>query len=434
MPIGNVPIEQGLTAEAPALLEALSSMGDTGNLGDVMLALIANSGGGDEAKANALLGSGKALGVNQSVGIGDREAVRGANAENSLARAMGVVGAQQAGALDRTNAQQAGTMDRLVYTTERKPVSVSAGATAFLPPAHPLAGEGPLRGAPTKSTVQGGLLGEHFEDLMGLESEQQKALGAYIDPSSAGTPRNYLTAEGRQGITLDGMSDAATGEPIPQGSTVFTGQVQPDDVSGLTTATRTGVQQQGIALNEFSDMLGELREVAGSDPTVFGVAGNVRRGAQALGQQAQNLGLLLGRDFDQELGEAAAAFGGTVDPNAFDPNLTDIQKLATLTAYKAAAALAAQSGRGLSDKDFQNFRQVIGDPTSWTASQPAFMAGLNRVERMVAQNLTRNQALQSGQPAPAAPGAPETPAQAPPAASPSSPSSDVEEILKRYGL
>jgi hypothetical protein len=63
--------------------------------------------------------------------------------------------------------------------------------------------------------------------------------------------------------------------------------------------------------------------------------------------------------------------------------LPEVEKMATLAAYAAASALANQEGRGLSDKDFENFRRVLGNPTEWTSTQDKFLAGLDMLQRQV---------------------------------------------------
>ena len=63
--------------------------------------------------------------------------------------------------------------------------------------------------------------------------------------------------------------------------------------------------------------------------------------------------------------------------------------MATLAAYQAAAALARQEGKGLSDKDFKLFRGIVGDPKAWLSTQEAFLAGTRRL-RNVAKRMMVN--------------------------------------------
>ena len=247
---------------------------------------------------------------------------------------------------------------------------------------------------PTATEVQGGLIADNFNNLLDLNPYQRQVLGANPS-SSAATPRNYVTADGRSGVTLDGVTDAATGAPLPPGSNVFTGQLQADDASGLRPSVITDMQRGEIALGDFNTTVDTLRDVAGQDESLFGVTGNIRRLAQGVGGQASALGQMLGAESFGRVAQDLARAG--VSPEYFDPNLNDVERLATLAAYQGASALAGQEGRGLSDKDFEMMRRTIGDPTAWLSTRESFLSGLDRVQALANQMAeNRRRALGGG--------------------------------------
>lgn len=327
---------------------------DPSKIGDLFLFHEATRGAPTSDVVRAFAGSGRGLGSNQALTLEHQQANRAQDIAADREEALAKIGAQA-------------DADLRVRQT-----------------------------APTFAEARGQTLADLRSNQALTPEQEREVIGA--NPSY-GTPRNYLTQDGTQGITLDGITDAATGQPIPPGSTVFTGQVQPDDPSGLTTSTRSGLQQAEASQIDFMSTLGELRQVAEEDPTLFGTVGNIRRGVQDVGLQLRSLSQLTGRNYDVEFDQAADALIPLgANPEFFDPNLPDIQKLATLTAYKAAAALADQTGRGLSDKDFRYFRQIVGDPTSWLANQESFLAGLNRLEQITQRRIEQLRQMRQGGP------------------------------------
>lgn len=106
--------------------------------------------------------------------------------------------------------------------------------------------------------------------------EQRAMVGA---DGGSGTPRNYLTPDGRTGTTLDGRSDAATGEPLPQGTTVSTSQLQTDDPANLGKAGRNKLDEGQItgvsAIQSIDASLNALQDESGEDWSSVGVPGYI---------------------------------------------------------------------------------------------------------------------------------------------------------------
>ena len=360
----------------PALTQsAFDLVGEnTEDVGDVLRALTAQAPYADDALLDrTMIGAGSDF-EDTARGFGMAEA-------NDLAQAFGVA--------DRDNVA---AMDRLQWESMNAPTLSQAQASAFADLDPVLQA---LTVGPSETEVQGGLLAENFGDLGGLSPEQREVLGANV----SATPRNWIHEGGGQGVTLDGVTDAATGQPIPAGARIYTGQLQgTGEETGLTNRTRQNLEQGQIAFRDFTSTMDMLQSIAEQDPSLFGVTGNVRRFGQGVAGQANALSAALGAgEFDNVAAELAEA---GVAPRFFDPNLNDIEKIATLAAYQAASALAGQEGRGLSDRDFQVFRGMIGDPSAWLASQQSFLAGLTRIRDLATEMFNnriqiRNEGLSS---------------------------------------
>ena len=172
---------------------------------------------------------------------------------------------------------------------------------------------------------------------------------------------------------------------------------------GLTNSTQSGVQQNILANNKFTNLLEMTREAAMRDPNNFGVPGFVKGMAQDLTQITQGLATGFGyRDAQEYLTSTQRNIAESgVDPSllsgVFDPNLDELRTLADLMVYSAAEALAGQSGRSVSDKDVQFFKSIVGDPQSWIMNQEKYLAKINQLARIVDMNQgTLQNAQQNG--------------------------------------
>jgi hypothetical protein len=245
---------------------------------------------------------------------------------------------------------------------------------------------------PTETEFRGTTLANEFANLADMGPEQQNYFGLQEDR----TPRNYLAPDGTTGWTLDSTTDRATGEPIPAGSNIHTSNLQPDNPGGLRPNVVGKLQESQLALADFQTTTNRLRKVAGSDPSLFGATGNLKRFGQALAQQGSALS---GAFDDARFAEVGADLERAgVAPQFFDPNLNIVDKLATMAAYQAAA-VAGQTGQGLSNKDFDKFRGMIGDPTAWLSDQQSFITGLDAMEALVLDMAENRRRFLEGGPA-----------------------------------
>lgn len=239
------------------------------------------------------------------------------------------------------------------FTVENRPVNVSAGGSLFTPQGAELG-----RGRDTKSTAEAAAI------------------------QTLPIPDQIARLQ-KKGIVVS-----------PDGTVSIGGS------GNLSKPTRTGLEQQEIALTDFEGSLGRAREVAGSDSTLFGATGLARGAVQGVQEQASALNQAFGEGgiggavaiASQEL-EAAG-----LEPDAvFDPSLTDIDQLPNLLAYQAASAIAAQTGRGLSDKDFAIFKKIVGDPKALLSSQNDFLRRIDNLEAEVQRRLGTTRDRLSGQ-------------------------------------
>lgn len=397
-PMAPMPFGDKLRADLPSIMgDAVSYGVKPDTITSTLMAYAPYMGGTDQDIANAYVANGKPIGVNDAFTLTGRDAVAQRNAAAEQSKALAVVAAtprteaQVKGGLLQNNfgnlgaltPEQQAVLSAIPTLEERK-------GTAFgqLP-----ADKQAVAVGPSKEQTIGDLVGSHFDNLDTLTPSQRQILGA--NPSSSSTPRNYIAPDGRKGVTMDGLTDAATGTKIAPGAQIFTGQVQAGGSGDLQKPVITDLQRGQVALGDFRATMDALRDVAGKDPSLFGTVGNVRRIGQGVAGQADAVSSLLGVQQFGKVSEELASAG--VAPKFFDPNLTDVEKLASLAAFQAAKVLADQEGKGLSNQDFDRFREIVGDPASWLSTQQNFMAGLNRIDSLatsMAEN--RRKILQQG--------------------------------------
>jgi hypothetical protein len=296
--------------------------------------------------------------------------------------------------------------ERDKFFFEPKAVINPDGSTGF-------ARQGELPGSTFQPIIseadqKGTLLAQNWNNLPNLNPNQQEVLGAL--PGSAGgsrTPKNYIvtdpvTRQPKTFMTIDGVTDVQTGLPLPQGGYIGTVQGGAGDV-GLTNSTMSGLQQNILANNKFKNLAQLTREYAEKDPNNFGIPGYVKGTVQDIQQLAGTLAQGLGYKGLQDAVDQvqADAVRNGVDPGlisgVFDPNLAGLQTLSDLLAYSAAEALAGQSGRSVSDRDVQAFKNIVGDPQSVFMSQAKYLAKLSQIERILDINQqTLSDAQKSG--------------------------------------
>lgn len=270
-----------------------------------------------------------------------------------------------------------------------------------------------------KAGVATGVLGAEG-GLGAADPNTQAFIGADVN-AGAQTPRTYLTPDGRTGTTLDGVTDAMTNEPLPQGTIPYSSTVQaasPGDVAGVTTPLYRAMYAQEDAYDLGEAVLESARNAA---PEAFGVAGTVATLARGLVNTVGNLGGLLGLDLNSE---TLAQWAQANSPNLsspmvaalFGPDFNETQRLAGLYVYQVAAVLTGQTGQDLSDKDVRAAMAVVGDPRGFGTTRETFIAGVEGAQARIAAALATSR-RRLGITDPAAAGTP-APAGAAPAGAP----------------
>ncbi|MER9685915.1 hypothetical protein [Mesorhizobium sp. M0139] len=275
----------------------------------------------------------------------------------------------------------------------------------------------------SEADQKGVLLGKNWDNLPGLVPEQKEVLGAL--PGSAGgnrTPKNYIVkdAAGKTQtlLTSDGVTDLQSGQPLPPGGYIGTVQGSANE-AGVTNAVNTDLQSGVIANKKFNFLLGQAMELTG-DPALFGAQGLARSLGQEVAAGVSGVAKAFGKGSvgDAALNDARvlAQQNGLASliPELYDPNLPKVDTLWGLLVYQGASALAGQNGRGVSDADVKNMRQILGDPKSLFSSAAMMQSKLSQAQKIVnGYDEINREAL--GQNAPVTP-APE--AAAPPIAPP----------------
>lgn len=220
---------------------------------------------------------------------------------------------------------------------------------------------------------KGTLAGQNWQNLDQLGPEQKAYLGAGPASAPNRTPRNYVGPDRRTYVTYDGVTDAQSGLPLPQGGALV-GLEDTMQGAGLTNSTLSGVQQDQMSLQRFNGLLDMADQMTG-DPTLFGPVGKLRGMGQEMAQTFGAVGQVFGADTgtaiqsaQQDLAQSGVNPALLPELFNYDPNIPKVETLWGLMVYQGAAALAGQQGRSVSDKDVQFFRRILGEPQSFFSS------------------------------------------------------------------
>lgn len=186
-----------------------------------------------------------------------------------------------------------------------------------------------------------------------------------------GDPRTYVFPR---------LSGGRLGEPEPVGPE----REAPAPISVLSGADlseREARQAQTQAVR-FGMMLSNAHSGGqNAQENDFGTIGQIRSLTQDIEQQIR---AATGAGYEQLGGFAARLAEDPEDAPAirefFDPDIVGLQRDARLLAYSAAAALAGQTGRGLSNRDLEMFIQIVGDPASWRGSKERYLSSLRALD------------------------------------------------------
>lgn len=265
-------------------------------------------------------------------------------------------------------------------------------------------------------TVRGGVAQDALAaegGLAALDPATATFVGADPAAGGGGTPRTYLTPDGRTGTTLDGVTDAMTREALPPGTIPYTSTVQatnPAEVAGVTTPLYRALYAAEDAYSIGEALLTTIDE---ANPEAFGLAGTVANLARGVVNTVGNLGGLVGLDLNSATLQAWALgespnLSSTMAQALFGPDFNETQRLAGLYVYQVAGVLSGQTGQDLSDKDVQAAWAVTGDPRAFGMNQATFRAGVAAAQEQIRSRIavTRQRLGLDGAAAPAATPAP----------------------------
>lgn len=301
----------------------------------------------------------------------------------------------------RYGVDQSVAEDARQFNQKPMPALNMQGAPVFAPQGD--AASGGFQPVLSNTERQGTLAGQNFGNMGALPAPEQEYLGARIDATKSGTPKNYISPDGTVAMTYDGVTNAQTGQPLPAGGYIGNVEGGAGDV-GLTNSTQSGLQQSNVALDKFL-AVANMAEPLTQDPSLFGPQGFIRSKAQdvmqslgginAVAQVRDELPNVVSAETGQLLGPDAAR---ALIPEFYDPRLSEVEALWGILLYQGAAALAGQQNRSVSDKDISMMRNILGDPHSLFASNLSMKSKLDTARKLVAAQAGVNQKYLGGGP------------------------------------
>jgi hypothetical protein len=217
-----------------------------------------------------------------------------------------------------------------------------------------------------------------------IQQDHEDARNRYrVDNGSLGTPKNWIDPESgvAGGVTLDGLTDARTGQPLPDGATLGGTQSPVPRGDLLTSSNRSMVQRQQLSARDVVASADKLREQLHKTSTVVGLTGNVLRVAGgAVGQAKALLETAASQDpygladpsavMAALQGAHGALSGASVDAAQFSSDIISL-------AYTIARERNGTSQ--ISNRDVALTLSSLGD--NWYSSPDQAMARLDDISR-----------------------------------------------------
>lgn len=262
----------------------------------------------------------------------------------------------------------------------------------------------------TESEVKGGLIRDNFDNLQDLDINQQKVIGA-------------LPSKGMSVTMPDGTTIEMGGTSLPGGAPTN------KTLSDMQGKANSGRELEGV-FNVYENMLNGLPEEA------FGSAGasqqflsnTLMQGAN-MATALQKMGYNVGPNVDGATALNLAMNDARTDAAkmGLSPEMSErlfpqkrqvdaLEGAYNLMLYKAAAGLAGQEGRGLTNADIERVATAMPSPLGWTGSKQKSIDSI----ALGRQLLGISKAVNTMQPLPAvgAPVGTAPPGAPPPAAAP----------------
>lgn len=259
---------------------------DGGSMGDAGLAYMANAPGAtDDQVLRAFVGAGNQVDENNAFSIEGQDRVHERNAASALAEAVAKIAATPLTYSQQQAQILAGQPEDVQVATLFDPHNVTQDSVGIFPTGYPGV-SGPVQGPKSplsKTEVEAQILeglpqDQQVASLFDPVSTSDGAITSFApgDPripagtvgtqfenvedhapgSSKATPRNYLTPDGRGGITMDGKTDES-GNPLPPGTQlVSTSAPKPPKTQAEMiaergdVATQIGIMVQAMMVSE----------------------------------------------------------------------------------------------------------------------------------------------------------------------------------------
>lgn len=164
----------------------------------------------------------------------------------------------------------------------------------------------------------------------------------FVNPGSkAGVDfGNYKAPDGREGSYIADpntgtLKDAATGEPLPQGVTLYKLEGgSKDDATGATNANLTTYNSLSATLTQSDMILDDLSTLIQSNAGAAGLAGTLQSVAQDIGQTAREFDEVFGTGVDGMVNEGMISALGQSNANGpYDPVFQQIRSGMLQLAY-----------------------------------------------------------------------------------------------------
>lgn len=249
-------------------------------------------------------------------------------------------------------------------------------------------------------------------------------MGVYDKPSADAAPKltNVLLPDGSQGtaqMTERGLVDAATGQALPPGTTMYSTSATGSNTDlGLNNPTINRIDQQLLDIGTAQGTAQTLRGLIADNGASQGVVGWGRMAAQNLMQSGTEVGKFMG---GQMADVTNAINSGLLDAGAssmFDPSLPAIDMLSNMLAFQYAKSL---TGERLSNEMLRAARSSLG-LDNLLSNQADSLARLDMaMKQMDSQRQFLSQARGTGAAAAPIPPTPPSPLDAAPVPTPPSP-------------
>lgn len=349
---------------ATALADSIGGGRSGEDVGAMMRALGFNMPGAPQpVRDSAFLGAG---GSAQNTETG---------AKNTLDNAITRTGMEQGGA-DRRNAATIASHEKIANMQDERSVINMVGPNGAFPMTkRDAVARGPMGAYPVALPAS-----SYAQSPDGSGGFTLKLAAPGVSVAGPHPMKPFAMTDPQSGVSY-GSNDGRTtldGRPIP-GTAVPTTFQMPE----IGKSEQQKLADKGTSLGLLKGTLADVRGLA--TPDRMGATGLARRTVQDAIVQGGALGNWLGFNTDQLQTQLKGVNPGLAQ--TFDKGAEELDTLANILAYRAAAAVGEQRGQGASDKDIARWRAVIGD-AGLLANPQGLNARLDALEREIEREIS----------------------------------------------